>query len=243
MIDEQHQDLASEYVLDALDPSAARAFEAELAADPELRAFTGELREAAAALAHNAPQHLPSPELRERVMSAIRAEATPAKTPAQPAGRNLLPWAIAAGFALTTAALWYERDLWRGETLALRQESFELRNRDAFAKVRIATLTAQIESFAKGSAVVVWDPERQRGVVKLTKLPRPEGGKDYQLWVIDPKYPQPVNGGIVPVDEDGYARVSFAPDQPVKKIDNFAISIEPAGGVPKATGPIVLLGN
>ncbi len=43
MIDDTRQDLASAYVLNALNASEARAFEAELARDPELRALTDEL--------------------------------------------------------------------------------------------------------------------------------------------------------------------------------------------------------
>lgn len=243
MIDEERQDQAAEFVLN--EPDASAAFKAQLLRDPELRALTDELREAAAALAHAAPRQFPSPELRERVMSVIRAEsgAVSAAAPARSGGHYILPWALAAGFAVTTAAFWFERTQWRNETLALRQETLDLRNNDALSKVRIATLSAQVEAFAKGSAVVVWDPDKQRGVIRLANLPRPEAGKDYQLWVIDPKYPHPVNGGIVPVDQNGYARVAFTTDQPIRKADKFAISVEPAGGVPKATGPIVLLGN
>lgn len=242
MIDEQQQELASEYILGALDAEATRAFEAELAINLELRALTDELREAAANLAYLAPKKLPSPELRERVLSSIRAEAVPS-APTQSGGFGILPWALAAGFALSTAAFWYERNELRKENAGLLAESVELRTRDALARVRISTLTAQVESYAKASAVIVWDPQNQRGVVKLANLPRPEAGKDYQLWVIDPKYPNPVDGGILPVSEDGTGRVSFIPHQPVKKADKFAISVEPAGGVPKATGPIVLVGE
>jgi anti-sigma-K factor RskA len=243
MIDEHHQDLAAEYVLDALEPEAARAFEAKLAADPELREFTAGLREAAAALAHAAPRKLPSPELRERVLSRVRAEAATTRPPAQSGGFGALPWALAAAFAITTAALFYERHELRKEAASLLAETRELRNRDALAKVRIATLSAKVEAYANASVVIVWDQQQQRGIVKLANLPLAGNGKDYQLWVVDPKYPQPVSGGILPIGADGMARIAFAPDQPVKKADAFAISIEPAGGVPKATGPIVFLGN
>jgi anti-sigma-K factor RskA len=318
MIDDQRQDLAAEYALGSLNAAAARAFEAELASDPELRAFTDELRETAAQLAHTAPRHLPPPELRERIVSAIRAEAaavaTPAAsapaTPVQSGGVSFLPWILAAGFAVTTATLWFERDQWRSDSLALRQEAIklrdgaekskqriaalngevenlrkdttredriaalaselealrkeapkerlaaltaevemlrkealELRSRDALAQIRIATLSTAVAAYRKGSAVVVWDEENQRGVVRLVNLPPPATGKDYQLWVIDPKYPKPVSGGVVPVKADGSARVVFKADQPIENADKFAISVEPAGGVPSATGPIVFLGN
>ena len=247
MIDEQHQDLASEYALGALDGEVARAFEAELAVNPELRALTDELREAAAVLAYFVPKKLPPPELRERVLSSIRAEAV-ASRPAlsssvQSSGFDILPWALAASLAVSTAAFWYESNELKKEAASLLAETLDLRNRDALARVRIATLASQVDVYSKATAVIVWDPQKQRGIVKLANLPRPETGKDYQLWVIDPKYPNPVNGGILPIGEDGIARVAFTPDQPVKKADKFAISVEPAGGVPKATGPIVFVGE
>ncbi len=125
----------------------------------------------------------------------------------------------------------------------MQKELREARQRDVLSKVKIATLAAQVDAYAKVGATVVWDPEKQRGVLKLTNVPQPESGKDYQLWVIDPKYPSPVSGGVVPVGADGIARVSFTPEQPIRKAEKFAISVEPAGGVPKATGPIVFLGD
>jgi anti-sigma-K factor RskA len=254
MIDENRQDLAAEYALDALDPEAARAFEAMLANDPELKALADSLREAAAALAHDAPTHLPPPELREVILSRVRAEAqasTPAPAvipaptaPVQSSGSgHLLPWTLAACFAITTAALWLERGALRQDRDALIQERKELLARDTLAKVKIATLSAQVAAYAKASAVIVWDPEKQHGVLKLANVPQPGSGKDYQLWVIDPKYPQPVSGGVVSVGADGVAHVSFEPEKPVGKSETFAISLEPAGGMPQPTGPIVLLSS
>ncbi len=276
MIDEEHQDLAADYALNTLDPYKAGAFEAELAHNPELRALTEDLCEAAALLAHDAPRRLPRPELREQVLSSIRGEAisrpaqasapaaSPAAAPVQSGGVSILPWALAAGFALTTAALWFERDQLRTDSTNLRKEAIELREkaelnkgrivaltkeveslkgRDELARVRIATLSAQLAEYKNGTAVVVWDAEKQRGVVRLANLPHPEAGKDYQLWVIDPKYPKPVSGGVVPTDPQGSARVSFTATEPIEQADKFAISVEPAGGSPSATGPIVFMGN
>jgi anti-sigma-K factor RskA len=252
MIDETKQDLAAEYVLGSLDPRAAGAFEAELQTDAELRALVDELQASAAALARTAqPVPLP-PALREKVLASVRGEATTtvssttaAVPPAPPrsSGLGFLPWAVAAAFAVTAAALWMERDQLSQEVTALKKEALELRNRDDLLKVRIATLTAQNEAYAKSTAVIVWDPVKQQGVLKLSGLPRPAEGKDYQLWIIDPKYPKPVSGGVVPVGENGLARVSFTPERSVKTADKFAISIEQEGGVPVGAGPIILLGN
>jgi anti-sigma-K factor RskA len=280
MIDEDRQDLAIAYVLGTLDPRAEGAFETSLAEDAELRAFTDELRDAAAGLAHTAPRQLPPPELRERILSTVRAEAAATTTfmSAEPStstapapeqksggGTGILPWTIAAGFALSTAALWFERDQLRTDSVGLRKEAIELREKDAKAKgriaalnkevedlkkqddlaqVRIASLTSKLEPFANASAVIVWDAEKHRGVVKLVNVPPPASGKDYQLWVIDEKKPEhPVSAGVVPMAAEGATRMSFATTQPIEKAQMFAISIEPAGGMPKPTGDIVLTGN
>ena len=244
MIDEAKQDLAAEYVLGSLDAGAAGAFEAELRADAELRAFVDDLRECTAALAHAAPPVPLPPALRERVLAGIRGEAKVTPAPAaKSSGLGLLPWAVAAGFAITAFAFWSEREQLAKEVAALRDEALALRTRDAFSKMKIATLAAQNEAYAKGVAIVVWDAEKQRGVIKLTNIPRAAAGKDYQLWVIDPKYPQPVSAGVVPVGDDGLARVSFTPEHAIRSADKFAISIERAGGAPAPGGPIVMLGN
>ena len=244
MIDETQQDLAAEYVLGALDAGATRAFEAELQADAELRAFTDELRETTAALAHTAaPVPLP-PALRERVLAGVRGEAKAAPAPvAKSSGLGFFSWAVAAGFAITAFAFWSERAELAKEVAALRAEALALRTRDAFSKMKIATLAAQNEAYAKGVAVVVWDAEKQQGIVKLANIPGIAAGKDYQLWIIDPKYPQPVSAGVVPVGADGFARVAFTPEHLIRSAEKFAISIEQAGGAPTPGGPIVLLGN
>ena len=125
----------------------------------------------------------------------------------------------------------------------LRDEVVKLRGRDALAEVKIATLSAQVTEFAKAGVIIVWDPEKQQGVIKLADLPKPAAGKDYQLWVIDPKYPAPVSGGILVMADAGPTRVAFQPDQLIESADKFAISIEQAGGVPTAAGPIIFLGE
>lgn len=258
MIDEAKQDLAADYALGMMDPAAERAFEAELKTDEELRAFAIELRESAAALAHDAPGLLPPPELRERVLAPIRGElavaaavaasSSPAQSeaPKETSNFGFLPWVIAAGLAITSAALWTELSASRAEAVFLRTEADRLRKEDILKQMKIATLTAQNEAYAKAGAVVVWDEAKQRGVVKLSNFPPAASGKDYQLWVINSKQGAPVSGGVVPVSADGIARVSFTPNQPVRKADKFAISIEQEGGAPTAAGPagpIVLAGD
>jgi len=125
----------------------------------------------------------------------------------------------------------------------LRDEIVKLRGRDALAQVRIAALGAQLATFAKAGAIVVWDQEQQRGVIQFTNMPKPASGKDYQLWVIDPKYPAPVSAGIISTTGAESGHASFKPVQEIENANKFAISVEPAGGVAAVSGPIVFVGE
>lgn len=125
---------------------------------------------------------------------------------------------------------------------ALNQEVSQLRKKDAFAQMQIATLQSSVAAYQQGVAVVVWDSEKHQGVLKLEKMPPVEAGKDYQLWVVDPKNPVPVDAGVVQVDAQGFAKVDFKPVTDVSGATKFALSVEREGGVPKGEGPIILIG-
>ena len=84
-------------------------------------------------------------------------------------------------------------------------------------------------------------------MLRVEKLPALASDKDYQLWVIDPAYPLPVDSGVFTVDPaTGNARISFRPDKRINNAAKFAVSLERKGGVPKAEGPkgpIMLIGD
>jgi anti-sigma-K factor RskA len=77
----------------------------------------------------------------------------------------------------------------------------------------------------------------------LDNLPPAGPGKDYQLWVIDPKNPQPVSAGVLTVATNGPIRTSFSPHGPIESASAFAISLEKAGGALKPEGQIILVGK
>ena len=53
----------------------------------------------------------------------------------------------------------------------------------------------------------------------------------------------PRSEGVFPVDERGQAR-HVLPEVPgAEGVGAFAVTLEPAGGVPAPTGPMVLLGS
>jgi anti-sigma-K factor RskA len=108
-------------------------------------------------------------------------------------------------------------------------------------QIQIATLQSKLGDAPNANAVAAWDPETQQGLLKVVNLPPPEANQDYQLWVVDPNYPQPVDGGVFTTTAAGDGRFVFHPKQGISKIAAFAVSREPKGGSEKAVGPIVLL--
>ena len=114
----------------------------------------------------------------------------------------------------------------------------------ALANLKITALASLLNQSPEARAVAVWDPARQEGVLKVEKLPALLPTQDYQLWVVDPQYPNPLDGGVFTVDaQSGEARIVFTAKQPVAAVNAFAVTLERKGGVPKAEGPFVLLGK
>ncbi len=231
-MNEELEEQASVYVLGLLEGEAAAAFERQLESDDELRSFVDQLDETVAQIAHQAPPRPLPPQLRERVLS----QTPGGKTIAFPGRARWIPWAIAAGLALTCSYL-------IGEQSRLRHRITHLEERDVLAQIQIASLHSKLEGAPNANAVVVWDERKQRGVLKVTQLPRNAADHDYQIWLVDSRYKNPVDGGVFHIATDGTSRVAFHPAAPVRAAQGFAISLERKGGVPKAEGPIVLLGK
>ena len=90
-------------------------------------------------------------------------------------------------------------------------------------------------------AVSVWDNQRQAGVVVVHHLKPPPKDKDYQLWIIDPRYPTPVDAGVMKVDAQGDGRVDFRAHQPIQNASQFAVTEEIKGGSPVPTPHALVL--
>jgi anti-sigma-K factor RskA len=119
----------------------------------------------------------------------------------------------------------------------------KLRRSEDLSRLKITALASLAGNTREAQAIAVWDPGQQTGLLTLEKLPAIADTQDYQIWIIDPAYKDPVNGGVFHVAADGRIALAFKPDQPVTQAAAFAISLEKKGGVPKAEGPIVLLGK
>jgi anti-sigma-K factor RskA len=122
----------------------------------------------------------------------------------------------------------------------LRQQLGEQRD---LSQLKITALAALAGNTPEARAIAVWDPAQKTGLLTVERLPAISDEQDYQIWVVDPAYPNPVDGGVFKPGADGRAVLTFKGNQSVGSVAAFAISLEKKGGVPKAEGPIVLLGK
>jgi anti-sigma-K factor RskA len=270
MITERQEELAALHALGLLEGAERAAFETELAGDPELRALVDSFAASSAALALAAPSVEPPAALRARILNAASAPAG-GSVAAFPLAR-FIPWAVAAALALAATwlatqnlalrnqntSLHTERELaeaaYRMTQNQLSQRSLlaekmindlgnKLRRSEDLSRLKISALASLAGNTKEAQVIAVWDPGQQTGLLTMEKLPGIADTQDYQIWIVDPAYKDPVNGGVFHLTADGRVTLAFKPDQPVTQAAAFAISLEKKGGVPKAEGPIVLLGK
>ena len=87
---------------------------------------------------------------------------------------------------------------------------------------------------------VLWSPSTRKAILVAHDLPRPPANKDYQLWVIEGSTPR--SEGVFRVDDKGTSTYALPEVPDASTVSAFAVTIEPAGGVPQPTGPMVLVG-
>jgi hypothetical protein len=225
------------------------------------------------ALAEGVPRVEPSPELRGRILAQVAREpqsrpATRRMAPPAPRRRGvfvrraLVAAALAASVVAAVGLGIEARDL-RGDLALASARIGELEEqiagvaaersaiaRDLAAAERtVAELTAPATrtvalagtpELPQASARAYFDPQARRHVLVVYDLPPAPEGRDYQLWVIAGGVP--VSAGIV--DAHGAGSRHEATSLPAMEGPvTIAITIEPDGGLPQPSGPIVAAGQ
>jgi anti-sigma-K factor RskA len=234
MNNERFEDLKDAYVLDALPEEERRSFEEFLAAHPERQAEIDELGAVAGLLAFSPEALEPPPELRERLMDVVEAEAAPRRERRGSGLAGLAGFIGARGLALGAAALVLVGLLSWNLLLQNEVEDLQAQVRDAQAQ---QTRTVQLSGTwaNQGADAEVASINGNRIVLVADDLPSIPEGQTCQIWVIKGDVPDP-SGLFQPGSTETAASITT----PIKKGDTVAITVEPAGGSEQPTTDPVL---
>jgi anti-sigma-K factor RskA len=241
MNNERLEELAALHALGLLDGASQNELRDAARRDQEVNDLMRDFDETASLMVHDAPSNEPPPSLKKDLMRRLPARhASPLVAFSQWA-----PYAIAACLmvlgivqSLQIAGLRSQMQNLQSAYFAESATATRLQQSNDMLGLRIASLQmadgAKMDTaFAASKIMVAWDPHQNRGMLEMQNLPSPPPGHDYQLWVLDPKAQAPISAGLISGSR------AFAV-KPVSMSDpGFAISLEPAGGMPTPTGPIL----
>jgi len=258
MVHEDYKEMIPARALSALDAVEMRALNEHLEECSECRMELQEWKATAAALAVTANPAEPSPEVRERILNEVRKDLeTPQVVPFRSATRNI--WTsfgslgAMAAVILVTALIVGLVVLWRQKREAqvqlatlsgqLETTQKELQRSNEFYQL-VTSPGARLKELegmgqAAGATGKVAYDRNGHAMLIAHGLPKVSAGKEYQLWFIMSGKP-PMPGKSFAPDNTGVATaIDEMPDVPLDAVA-FAITLEPAGGVPAPTGPMYL---
>jgi len=227
------RDDAGPWVLGALDEPDAAQFAAHLDACAECRSEVAALQVVADVLPMAAPQVVPPPALKGRIMGVVRTEAEllqaagpeadRAPRPAHPdPERRGLGWLRrlrplpAAALATALLALGVV-----GGVLATSHDD-----------------TKVVKGFGpRGAQVALHVADGKHGELDFHNMSSPPSGRVYQVWLVTGRQsPRPTHA-LFTVMADGRARVEIP--ESLKGADQVLVSDEPPGGSRRPTGRVV----
>lgn len=220
-------------------------------------------------LALAGPELMPSPGRREALLAAAEAssEARPRSSTrrvgARPPTRRRVARrvAMAAGIVALLAsgvlAVTARRELARQRELQLalqarltteQQRVGRLSKRlaalegivDVATEPDLRSLVLSGEAAFRSSSVRAWINSNDGRIALIARgLPSPPPGTVYQLWLLEGGAPRSL--AVFAPDASGRATCVSANVRRVEPDSRLAVSVEPSGGVPLPTGPIVLV--
>ena len=229
-------DLLAAYALDALAEAEARRVEEHLRSCAEHRAAAAELRQTGSMLSLTVEEGEPSPELRRRIIEAVKASqarssAPERETPRAPVlalPRRFPSWlpgparlAVAATLAIglgISALIGYQVGQLTGRPVAY-------------------TFQGDPSAAPGAEARLVYFKDRKEAVLAASGLPKLASGQVYEMWLI--KNGVPVDKGIS-ASATGDLGAKLSGD--LSQFQQFAITIEPGEQQLPTTKPI-LIGN
>ena len=215
---------------------------------PTCEELLSDFRAASSALAFGVPPRAPRREVKERILASLgQARRRP----------PVAPWLAAAAAALLFVLVAFDDARLRREREELHSRTADLAARLSGAQQDLArqALRARVlesedvrilflggkdpQPEARGR--VFWSERAKRGILVAGNLAPLPPGKQYELWVF--VQGKPVPAGVFDADASGRALFESPVLATIATAQNFAVTVEPRGGVPQPTGPIVLVGN
>ena len=90
----------------------------------------------------------------------------------------------------------------------------------------------QAEEESKTTGEVLWDQERQVGVMRFVGFqPNDPRISQYQLWIFDESQEYPIDGGVFDISTDGETFVPIHAKLMAKRPKAFAVTVERPDGV------------
>lgn len=232
-------DLLGAYALQALPPEEMRQVDAHLRTCAAHRETAAVLTDAVARLAFSVPEQQPSPHLRERILEAIRTDASPGVL--GKSARPARPVVVRTGGAPGPPSR-----AWPPAIVALAA-TILLAFLGGIGIDRLATRPAQPAQLAwvfagnaqapGAVATLTYFRDRKQAVLATTGLPPLPDGKIYEIWLF--KNATPVDAGTSGVD-GGKLVVTITRD--LTQYQRLAITAEP-GEQPHPTGRTILEGS
>src|SRR5580700_3834869 len=252
------------YVLGTLEGDEKQAIESHLAGCADCAGKLAAARGRVAAISFAAPRVEASAAVKDRLLRQVRAESqapsrasasarefVPPEPPRGPAGRWLFAILAPACVALliATVILWRENDRLTKQLAVLGASVDKTQKQLADAeemlhlytsKDTIKVALAPKPGMVKGDGEVMYNEKMGLLMYDGWIAPSPDD-KSYQLWVV-PMDGKPISAGVFnPATSDTAHWMARVPEGIAPKM--FAITLEPAGGMPQPTGPMVLVGG
>jgi anti-sigma-K factor RskA len=246
------------YALGVLEGEEKAAIESHVPTCAECANKLAEARGRIALLAFSAPRVEPSAAVRERLMRQVHALAESAAArrstdESERAGGFFRRWwaailvPVGVALAIATVFLWTEnarlsRDLAR-QRANLEEQKKQLDEARHMADLLEAKDTVSVAlavqpGMPKGDVRVRYNSKMGMAVCDGWVEPAP-ANKSYQLWVV-PMEGKPISAGVM--DHGGPINPWMMKLPQGMAAKAFAVTLEPEGGMPQPTGPMVLVG-
>ena len=239
LMNDEYVDLAHGQALNNLDSDEQRRV-ADILAGPESADFEATVRQTDETLASLSSVTLvePPPGLRGRLLAQIMAESN--QRPGEESAVDELAqrrtvkagrWRIAVA-AAAAAVVVLAGGVFIGQQLQPEQTP------STAATVLDApdARTAEAAVATGGTATVVYSRKERAAVVIMNDVAKPAADTVYQMWLI-PSSGNPVSAGLIATDAVAPTTTAVVTD--VGDATAWALSIEPTGGSPQPTNPIV----